>query len=121
MTERADHRRPGSSDQNYSGVRFKHTLVRKPGPAAGDIEQQVILFTASSEVLPGVINHMVSSKRTGVLDVPRAAHGGHVNSERFRNLDGERAYASGCAVDQDFLPGLDLSIVAQTLQCSESR
>jgi hypothetical protein len=39
-----------------------------------------------------------------------------VRSERFRELNGEGAHASRRTDDQDLLPWLDSSVIAQTLQ-----
>jgi len=42
--------------------------------------------------------------------------GGHVGPERFGKLHGERAHASRGPVDQDLLPRLNVSLVAECLE-----
>ena len=54
-----------------------------------------------------------------MLDVPRAAHGGHLRAERLRDLHGERAHAAGGPVDQHLLPGLELALVTKSLERRE--
>jgi len=53
---------------------------------------------------------MVCPDRSDQVYVFRAGHAGYIRAERPRNLHGEGADASRGTVDQDFLPGLDLSV-----------
>jgi hypothetical protein len=48
----------------------------------------------------------------GLLDVPRAAHRGHVGAQAIRELHRVRADATGRAVDEHLLACLDLPVVA---------
>ena len=73
------------------------------------------------EVLLGVIDDLVRANRSDHVHVPRAAHAGHVRSERFGDLDGERANASRRAVDHHLLPRLDLPLIANGIEGGEGR
>jgi hypothetical protein len=64
----------------------------------------------------GVVDDVVRTDRPDQVHVPRAAHAGHVRSERLRDLNGEGAHAPRRTDDQDLLPWLDPSVIAQTLQ-----
>src|SRR2546425_6920836 len=85
------------------------------------VEDQVVTVPISREVLPGVIDDPVCSDRADHVHVLRTAHGGHLRSERLGDLNGECAYASRRTVDQDFLPGPNVSFVTQTLHGGASR
>jgi hypothetical protein len=63
---------------------------------------------------------VIRSERTDKIEIARAANAGHFRAKGFCNLHCESAYAAGRAVDQNFLPCLDMSLVAQTLQGSDS-
>src|SRR6266513_6128948 len=52
--------------------------------------------------------------------VSRTAYARYFRAERLRYLDSESAHASRCAVDQNFLPRLNVTL-AKTLQGGESR
>src|SRR5439155_7761736 len=49
-------------------------------------------------------------------EIASAADAGHLSAICFRNLDRKRANTARCAVDQNLLPGLQLSFIAQPLQ-----
>src|SRR5207248_5651242 len=66
-------------------------------------------------------NHVIGSERSDNVQISSAAHDGHICAERFGDLHRERAHASRRAVDQDLLPRLDLSFVAYSLQCRDTR
>ena len=51
----------------------------------------------------------------------RAAHAGDFSPKRFGNLHGKRPHAPGRTVNQNLLPWLKLSFVAQALQSGERR
>src|SRR5207244_9011370 len=85
------------------------------------VEDQVVTLSAPGEVLSRVIDDMIGAYRSDQLHVCGAANGGHVGSERLRDLDREGAHASSRTVDQDLLPSLQLSDVAKRLQCGHSR
>jgi len=59
---------------------------------------------------------VIGAERSRLLDIPRAADGGYLCSERFRDLHREGAHDAGGAVDEDLLSRLKLPVVAQALQ-----
>jgi hypothetical protein len=61
---------------------------------------------------------VISAERTDQVDVPGAGHPGHLRAVRFGDLDRKGADAAGGAIDQHPLPGLDFSVVAKALECS---
>ena len=82
-------------------------------------QNQIIPSLSSGEIFACVINDVVRANGTRHIQIPRAAHGSDFRSEDFGNLHGKGAYAARCAVNKNFLSGLNLSLVAQTLQCGE--
>ncbi len=62
---------------------------------------------------------MVRADGAHQLQVPRAAHAGHLGPEGFGDLDRKRADSAGRTVDQNFLPRLNLPLVAEPLQGDE--
>ena len=104
------------SDEDDGRVRREHALALRPRPAPRVVEHQVVALVAPGEVLPGVVDDVIGAERSHEVDVPRAAHRGHLRAERFRDLHGERPDASRGAVDQDLLPRLKLPLVAKTLE-----
>src|SRR6266496_4711783 len=82
----------------------------------GDVEDQVIMLPVSGEVLPAVIDDPIRTDRSDHVHVPGAAHARHVGTERLGDLHAEGAHASRCAVDQDLLPGPNLSFVPEALE-----
>src|SRR5512140_2019871 len=64
---------------------------------------------------------MVRTDRADKVHLRRAADAGDLSLVGFGDLNGESAHAAGGSVDQNPLPGPDLSIVAKTLQGRESR
>ena len=95
------------SDDDESRLRVEHALALRPRPAPGDVEHQVVALVAPGEVLLGVVDDVVGAERSDEIDVPRAAHAGHLRSECLGDLHGERAHASRRAVDQDLLSRLE--------------
>src|SRR2546423_1005626 len=81
------------------------------------VEDEVVAFLTLGEVLPGVVDDMVSADRSDHVDVLRAAHACHLGTERFGDLHRERSEASRRAVDQNLVTWLDLPLVAKQLQC----
>jgi hypothetical protein len=62
---------------------------------------------------------MVCTNGTRRIQILRTAHSIDFRAECFGNLHGKGAYAAGRAVDENLLPRLNLSLMAQTLQCGE--
>ena len=78
------------------------------------IENHIVTFLALGEIFFGVIDYVVGAERADKIEIARAADAGHICAKGFCNLDCESAYAAGRAVDQNFLPCLNLSLLAQT-------
>src|SRR5215204_3978332 len=68
------------------------------------------------EVILGVVDDVLCAQRSDHLHVPRAAHATHLGIEGLGDLYGEGPHASRGADDQDLVPWLDPSLVAQSLQ-----
>ena len=64
---------------------------------------------------------MVCADRSNHLEIPRTTYAGHLGPEGFRYLHRERTHAARSAVDQDLLPGPNLSFVAKALQRRDCR
>ena len=86
---------------------------------ADQIVDHVVMLIGLGEIFFGVIDHVIGADRFHKIDIARAANSRDVCAERFRDLNRESANSSGCAVDQDFLSGLNVPFVAQTLQCRQ--
>src|ERR1700674_3824052 len=80
------------------------------------VEDEVVPLPTLGEILLGVVDDVVSADRADHVHVPRAAHAGDFGAERFGNLHGEAAEASGRSVDQDFVTWLDLALIAKQLE-----
>ena len=87
---------------------------RRAGP--GQLEDDVVAPAAPGEVLAGVVDDVVGAERPDQLQVPGAAHPGHLGAEPLGQLDGEGADAARRPDDQDLVARLDPSLVAQALQ-----
>src|ERR1019366_4863023 len=85
------------------------------------VENEVVTLPALSEIFLGVINDPICAEGSDHVHIPRTAYAGHICAERLGDLHRERTHASGRTVNQDPLPRLDLSLVAETLQCGECR
>jgi len=83
------------------------------------IVDHVVTLIGLSKIFFCIIDNAIGADRFTRSTLARATDSSHVCAERLRDLDGESANATGCAVDQNLLPGLDVSFVAQTLQCRE--
>jgi len=77
------------------------------------IQEQVITNCAACEVLFRIVDDVVGSKRFNQIRILRAAHASHFRTQCGGDLDGKCADASGCAVDQHLLSGLNLAQVTQ--------
>ena len=100
--------------------RLETAPERAPRVAARDVGDQVVALPLAGEVDARVVEHAVGAERTRLLDVARAADGGHVRPERLRDLDGERPDAAGGSVDQHPLTGLEPAVIAQPLERGQS-
>src|ERR1700733_7083914 len=84
------------------------------------VENQVVATPSVGEILLGVINDMICADRSNHVDIPCAAHAGHLYAKGLGDLNGERTHASRRTINQDLLPRLNLSL-AKSLQCGECR
>ena len=82
-------------------------------------KDEIILPSILGEILFGVVNDVVCADRAHHLQIPRAAHGSHFGSKRPGNLNRKRPHPARGPVDQYFLPGLNMPLIAQSLQGSE--
>ena len=82
-------------------------------------ENEIVVLTASREIIVGVIDDVVCADQARRGHVGRTAYGGHFRAERFGNLNCKRADASRRAIDEDMLTGFDLSLIAQSLKGSD--
>ena len=64
-------------------------------------------------------NDVVCADRACHLQISRAAHGGHFRSKRLGNLHRKRPHPTRRPVNQNFLPGLNMPLIAQALQGSD--
>jgi len=84
-----------------------------------EIENQVVVSSAPGEILlriVRIVNDPIGAEGSDHLHISGAANAGHVCAVRLGDLHGERAYASGGAVDQEVLPRLHVPLIAKTLQ-----
>src|SRR6187399_1566897 len=74
------------------------------------------MLLALGDVVLRVVDNVIRADLANHVQILRAAYGGNLSAERLGDLHGKRANAARCPVDQNFLSGLDLSLVAQRLQ-----
>src|SRR6266576_945817 len=84
------------------------------------IENYVVTFSTFSEILFRVINDAIRAERADKIDIARAADAGHIRAQRLGYLHGKRADTSRCTINQDLLPLLNLSFVANSLQSRDA-
>src|SRR5579872_967048 len=99
----------------------KHTPGVRQRMVRHVVEDEVVAPPVSGEVLARVVDDMVSADRADHLRVLRAADSGHLGAESLGDLYGERTDATGRAVDQDLLAGLDLALIAKQLESRRCR
>jgi len=91
------------------------------GVVAYVVEDEVVLPPGLREVLPAVVDDVVGADRANQLDIPGAAHAGHLRAEGLGDLHRERADPTRRAVDQDRLPGRDMAVIAKRLEGDHRR
>ena len=101
--------RPFPAAQDERPLRGERAPEVRRRAVSRQLEDEIVLLPAPGEVLLGVVDDVVRAERADQVHVPRAAHAGHLRSERLRDLHREGAHASRRAVDQDLLPWLDPS------------
>src|SRR5207237_2554619 len=103
-----------------------NAVGRQDLPALGErmvadqIIDHVVMLIRLRKIFPGVIDHVIGADRFHKIDIPRAADSSYFCAECFRDLDGKSADAARRAVDQNFLSGLAVSLVAETLSRCDS-
>src|SRR5882724_11441796 len=83
------------------------------------IEEHVVTLATLGEILFCVIDDVIGADRSDKIDIACAAHSRDLCARSFGDLHREGSYTSGRPVDQDFLPGLNLSL-PQALQRGKS-
>src|SRR5438477_8861958 len=83
------------------------------------IEDHVVTLAALGEILFCVIDDVIGADRSDKIEVACPTNSRDLCAKRLGDLHGEGSYTSGRAVDQNLLPGLNLSIT-QALQRSKS-
>src|ERR1035437_95425 len=84
-------------------------------------KNQIVMPPVLREIFSRIVDHMISAKRFRSIQITRAAHGSDLSSEGLGNLNCKSANAAGCAIDENLLSRLDVSLVAQALKGSERR
>src|SRR6267378_1089562 len=100
----SDQTAAASSDHDVRPDRGESTPARQKGMRPAQIEDDVESLPTFGEVLPGVVDDTIGTDRSDQVQVPGAGRGGHVRSECFGNLHGERAHATPGTVDENLLP-----------------
>src|SRR5882724_309970 len=85
-----------------------------------EVEDHIVMLAIAGEILSGVIKTHVCADGPDHFHIPRTTNASNLGSKRLRDLYSERTNASGGAINQDLLARLNLCLVAQTLQGSES-
>jgi hypothetical protein len=84
------------------------------------VENEVVRLAAPREVVARVVDHVIGADRSDQVDVPWAAHAAHFGAESLGDLDGERADAPGCPIDQDLLTCLDVAVITNRLERNQA-
>src|SRR5260370_30411558 len=85
------------------------------------IKYQIILVSIFSEVFLGVINDMVCAKRAQKVQLAGVIHPSHLSPVEFGKLHCKRTGAATGTINQNLLPWLDLSFIANPLQGDHCR
>src|SRR3989304_5920912 len=84
-------------------------------------QDQVVLLPVLGEVFSLVIDDMICSKGAHHFQVPGTAHRGDFSPKRFSDLHGKSSHTTRGAINQNLLPWMKVSFVAQTLQGGHRR
>src|SRR5437773_223186 len=85
------------------------------------VENYIVTLPTFGTILFRVINHVICAERSDKIDILSAAYTGHLRACRFGDLHGKRADTSRRTVDQDLLPGLNVSFITKRLQRRDAR
>src|SRR5215471_18136425 len=83
---------------------------------ADQVVDHVVTLVGLGEIFFRIIDHVIGADRSNQIDISSATDSRDFGAERFGDLDGESSNAAGSAVDQHFLSGLNVPLIAQTLQ-----
>ena len=83
---------------------------------ANIVEDHIVLLVTLREIFFCVIDHVAGAERFHKIDIARAANTGNFGAHVFCDLNRKRANAARSAIDQNFLAGLNLSVIAKSLQ-----
>src|SRR5439155_22791461 len=81
-----------------------------------EIENEIVTLIRLGEIFFRIVDGVIGADRPNKIDIASAADAGHLSAICFRNLHRKRADTARSAVDQNFLPCLKFSFVAQALQ-----
>src|SRR5271170_8435228 len=85
------------------------------------VEKKAVTLPTRGEILLRVVNDPICANGSNHVHIPCTAYAGHICAKRLSDLHSERTHASRCTIDQDLLPRLNPSLIAQTLQSGECR
>src|SRR5437660_760744 len=85
------------------------------------VENHIVTLPGFGEIFFGVINDVIRAERPDHMQISRTTYTGHIRAERFRDLHREGSHTSRRPVNQDFLAGLNFSLVAKRLQSRDAR
>src|SRR3954466_8874606 len=83
---------------------------------AADVEDDVVPAAPVGDLLAGVVDNVVGTERTHLVDLAGAAHAGDLGAGGLGQLHREGAHAARRPDDQYTLPGPDATVVADGLQ-----
>src|SRR5439155_16927363 len=104
-----------TSYQDIFSIRIQNAPAFRQRMVGNVVQNHVVTLIAFGEILFSVINNMICTERSDQVQISCTANAGHICAHGFSYLHRERAYTSRRTVNQDFLPGLDLSFVANAL------
>src|SRR3990172_5385822 len=90
--------------------------VVKHGADRHQVQNKIVTLSVFAEILARVIYDGVSAQPTQHIQLLRIVHAGDFRPIHFGQLHRECSRSAARAVDQHLLPGLHLSLVANTLQ-----
>src|SRR5216683_897389 len=102
-------------------LRAQCTLVIRNRTISHRIVNHVVMLPIFGEIFLRVINDVVCANRADHLQIPCATHASDCGPERLGDLHRKRPHPTRRTIHQNLLPGVDLSLIAKTLQSSECR
>src|SRR5437870_9311699 len=93
---------------NIETASLERFLAARETALTDRVENDVIDPAGSREILPGVVDHLVSAERLDYVQIDGAAYPCDVHPEVLRQLNRENPDTPRLSVDEHFLSGLDL-------------